>query len=227
MISLFISLLFLILPQLNVDSNDSPYSKVDYLMGSTTFVNTTFNPMNGDIYLYKANSNSLFRINRIGEVDTLSTNLFEVPTGANFVTHPNGEKLRFWDAGVGRVFDYTFSDSKLKRIDNSHNHMNQFLHASHLDSTGTIYALGGYGYWQKKNILIRYEQEFGEWSEVIAENRDMVPESVRGYLIDETNRFYYLVNSDNKGGQEYSLFEYDKKGQVGVLTEKEVICFEI
>lgn len=211
MISLFISIFSLILPQLNVDFNNSPYSKVDYLMDRDVFVKTTFNPINGDIYLYKVNNNTLFRINRNGEVVTLSTNLFEERTNANFVTHPNGEELRFWDAGVGRVFDYTFSESKLKRVDNSHNHMNQFGHASHLDSTGSIYALGGYGYWQLKNILIRYDQELGEWLEIKAENRDIVPESEYGYIIDETNRFYYLVNSDIKGGQKFSLFEFDKK----------------
>ncbi len=77
----------------------------------------------------------------------------------------NNEKnvLRFWDRGVGRVFEVEPETFSVKRIDQSHTHKNQFKHQPFIKE-GDIYAFGGYGYWIWKNYITYYNSKLQEWS---------------------------------------------------------------
>ena len=82
-------------------------------------ISTAFNPINDRVYAFDMNSGGVlweFKPNGlISAIDTL-----DFP-GVNRImpmefTH-SGKSLLFWEMGLGKVFEYSFSDSSLKRID--------------------------------------------------------------------------------------------------------------
>lgn len=80
-----------------------------------------------------------------------------------FAYNAEKEMPMFWDRGVGRVFEVESDTFRIKRIDESHSHKNQFKHQPFIKE-GTIYAFGGYGYWNWKNYITHYDSELKEWS---------------------------------------------------------------
>lgn len=74
------------------------------------------------------------------------------------------QKLQLWSHGVGKMYDISLSDYSIERIDNSHNHRNQFGHAPFFHKNGSLFAFGGYGYWNWKNIITFYNEKIREWN---------------------------------------------------------------
>lgn len=73
-------------------------------------------------------------------------------------------KIIMWEAAIGQVFEYDLKTKVLQRIDDSR--VRDFMFGSgsvYVDSLG-IYAFGGYGLWEHKNILLRYDFSFREWT---------------------------------------------------------------
>lgn len=70
--------------------------------------------------------------------------------------------VNFWSRGVGKMYKADLESKQIRRVDQSFNHRNQFLHtAFYRDST--LYAFGGYGYWRWENIITFYHPELQEW----------------------------------------------------------------
>ena len=79
---------------------------------------------------------------------------------------PSAKRLLFWHGAVGTVYARDTDTGELVRIDRSFDHRNQHGHAAAFDdSTGRIYAFGGYGFWRHKRILTYYDPHRGEWEE--------------------------------------------------------------
>ena len=107
------------------------------------------------------------------------------------------DKLLVWDPGVGRVFQldstYTFT-----RLDNSINHRSQFEHLGWIDpETGSIYALGGYGFFENKSHLLRYNHSSGIWE--LVDYMDPLQGPSLNYLptgiYDYVNQNVYVITS--------------------------------
>lgn len=184
--------LFLALFQLiNQPSDDrqSSYSDVSITLDMTIAWRTSFNPNNGDIYLF-SNGRDLIRVSMDSRIDTLATDLFKDDRWLLMAAHPTSEVIRFWDNGVGRVFDFDLTNSELRRIDTSHNHMNQFAHASYIDSTGSIFAMGGYGYWRLNRLFSQFDSATGQWN-----NPEIIFKALKagaiGYLDKQSSRLDY------------------------------------
>lgn len=207
MILIFLSIIFT-LSEPAPDSTLIFRENIDYEVSNFKSKISSYNPFNGDIYLYR---NALVRIAIDGKIDTLAYELFEEGEIFRMDTHPKGDRLRFWDSGVGRVFDFYLDELKLERKDTSHNHRNMFGHAAYVDNKGGIYAMGGYGYWSLENLLVRFDPNTGQWEEVVPVNRQLIPKAQDGTLFTDNDFIYYLVINRDEKGITHALFKLDKR----------------
>lgn len=198
-------------------ANGQPYSEVAYTFrdGFThRGIRMSFNPGNGDIYLLNQRDNTLARITEAGTVDTLATLQFEDDSAKIMETGLNGEKIFFWDTGIGRVHEFDINSRRLGRVDTSFNHKNMFGHAATLSENNYIYAIGGYGLWLYKNLLIRYEQDTGQWEKVSVKNRQIVNKSMRGLLYRTESEFYYLGSPADHAGSTPLIYRLNQEEKV-------------
>lgn len=95
----------------------------------------------------------------IDSLGTISDSIDEYEFGYN----PQKKKLQLWSRGVGKVYESGVDTIDFKRVDNSHDHKNQFGHFPFFRD-GRLYTFGGYGYWEWHNILTFYNDDTREWS---------------------------------------------------------------
>jgi len=156
-------------------------------------VSVAIHPEDGSIYLYFRENGSILQFSESGQIDTLGTFTVEFNERQIIDVHPNGNELLFWDSGLGRVHSFDLNTLEFTRLDESHNHMNQFGHAATLDEMGNIYAMGGYGYWEFKNHLIYYSQNDRQWDLFSKPDSEIVPKNTGGQLFRTNGTFYYFV----------------------------------
>jgi len=130
----------------------------------------------------------------------ISTQFDSIPIPAlrvGYSSFHNG--LLIWDSGVGRVFQvdssYTFT-----RIDHSFNQRAQYNHLQWIDQgTGSIYAFGGYGLFETKNHLLRFNLESGVWELVDLADWLDGPMFVNNgtAVFDDVNQLIYLITGSN------------------------------
>lgn len=221
--NLFLIFLMMSLQQASAEQSysDIAYTFPEGIRSASTMI--SFNPKNGDLYIFRTNHNKLVRITEAGTIDTLATLTFEDDFGKKMETSINGDKILFWDSAVGRVYSFDLHSLKLDRIDTSFTHQNMFGHAAVMSENDHIYAIGGYGFWEFKNLLIRFGPDTGQWEEVIVKNRETVIESMRGMLFNTQSDFYYLISpADNANSSPlaYRLNQEKKEWQKNeVITE--------
>ena len=129
---------------------------------------TAFNPVNDHIYVFDLNSNGvLWEFKPDGSVSPLDTLAFpDITTMMPIdITH-SGESIWFWELGLGKVFEYTFSDSSLKKIDKTRVQDLMVGHGSVITKDERILAQGGYGFWEFRNFLLEFNQGSGEWNKI-------------------------------------------------------------
>jgi hypothetical protein len=164
---------------------------------TSSTIASTLNPVNGEIYLYYNNTNTLVRITEDSKTDTLSVLDFEKFQDRErklIDTDPAGQLLYFWDTGVGRVYSYDLSSGELSRIDNSFHHKNQYNHAAFVDEQSRINAMGGYGLWTSKNYMTRFTMEDLEWNMPgTLQSYKPILASRFGHLFKYDGLFYYIV----------------------------------
>lgn len=177
----------------SISSQSEPYQGLEYELTNLDF-KATFDPTTGDIYLFNNQDRSLVTISEAGNVDTLATlpGTFEGLDKMD-ITH-SGESIYFWENGIGRVHRYDVTTGNMTREDTSHQHRTMFRHAPFLSDDNYIYAIGGYGYWEMRNFLIRYEPEFGQWEKVPSKNDDIVIRDWSGLLYKIGDTFYYFID---------------------------------
>ena len=83
---------------------------------------------------------------------------------------------------------YTFSDGSINRVDRSFPHRNQY--GAHFFSyKENIFLIGGYGYWQTKSIITKFNFNSGDWELVNTKGQDPVGIDRGTYFIDN-NKLY-------------------------------------
>ena len=75
----------------------------------------------------------------------------------------SSESVYFLYPGGGIVYKY--SNNTIERIDNSFAHRNQFS-GFFFEYKNELYLLGGYGYWDAKNYLTKFDFQSGSWDKV-------------------------------------------------------------
>lgn len=106
----------------------------------------------------------------------------------------------------GRV--YMLEDQKLNRIDNSYTHRSQLL-SSLFTYNNEIYRFGGYGFFDARNFLTKYNFNSNEW-DVLAVNKGELPPGLfdtKAYLL---NNELYILGGKKINPFDRNIFENSK-----------------
>lgn len=183
-------------PDDTTSSQPSAYQGLNYELTELGF-HTTFDPSSGRIFLYNQENRHLISIHESGIVDTLATFPEDIERLDYMESTHDGESIYFWESGIGRVHRYDLETGTVEREDTSYSHRTMFGHAAFLSEDEFIYAIGGYGYWEMRNFLIRYEREYGQWEKVPTMNDELVIRQTRGLLYQLDGDFYYFVRDED------------------------------
>ena len=192
MIALFLLLFSFQQP---VDSLDIDYRKlIDIeLHGTRNTHRVAYNPDEMDLYIYNIGTGILHKKNNTGTtaIDTLDPYLID-NTEIFYETRSN--KLKFIDAGLGRVFDYDTNTNNLERTDRSYRFRSFYGFKGYINSNGSIFTYGGSGEFLRKNIILTFKLHGQlEWWEDQTVNQSTNPS------VDETHidflllKDYYLI----------------------------------
>ena len=99
------------------------------------------------------------------------------------------EETYLVDNGCGPVVHY--QDNKFTRIDKSFHHKNQF-NAVPFQKNNEIYLWGGYGLFNYKNILTKYNFKTQEWGDVIQNFENEIPPAQSSKTYAKTKDKIYL-----------------------------------
>ncbi|MGM0547209.1 MAG: hypothetical protein ACQEST_10875, partial [Bacteroidota bacterium] len=71
--------------------------------------------------------------------------------------------IQLWSRGMGKLFNVDPKTYEIESQNHSSEHQNQFGHFPfYRDST--LYAFGGYGYWNYHNMMVHFDHSQNEWS---------------------------------------------------------------
>ena len=101
-------------------------------------------------------------------------------------------RILFCHHGVGTV--YELRNDTILRIDRSFNHRNQY-HSSIFGHDNSLYAFGGYGLFETKNLFVCYSNVLNEWRQVIS-NCAIEPRTSHDYMV--TDDALYVFGGFNK-----------------------------
>jgi len=140
------------------------------------------------------------------------------------VTHKSKTYLLYPGGGLL----YSFSKGAIERVDRSFPHRNQYggHFFSHADN---LFLIGGYGYWQTKSIITKFNFNSGDWEIVATSGQD--PEGIdQGTFYIKNNKLYvfdFLTRTSNNQKEKrnnnlYTLdletFVWKKLGVINGLT---------
>ena len=127
---------------------------------------------------------------------------------------------------------YTFSNGAIERIDRSFPHRNQYggYFFSYKDN---LFLIGGYGYWQTKSIITKFNFNSGDW-EIVATSGQSPDGIDQGIFFIKNNKLYvfdFLTRKSNNQKEKrndnlYVLnletFVWNKLGVINYLTRSNV-----
>ena len=114
-----------------------------------------FNPDEKDLYIYNLGTGVLHKKNNAGTtaIDTLDRYLIDTTV---IFYDTRSKKLKFIDAGLGRVFDYDTNTKKLERTDRSYRLRSFYGFKGFINPNGSIFTYGGSGEFLRKNLILIY-----------------------------------------------------------------------
>lgn len=157
---------------------------------------SAFNPVNGDLYVYDQISSDIYRFQENGEVETF-LNFLDFQAGEtihDMQVSPDGRYLFFSINSMGA--DILVVDIESKEVISSvEMKPERFMIGSSTIVTedNTVFKMGGYGYWDYRNILIQWSLGKPAWEAVQINTKN--PD--RGfypflYYTKETQELHYL-----------------------------------
>ena len=119
---------------------------------------------------------SVFRLNfETGELDvflensrkntgqfTMNYSAADLFSGEQGKLHDLGNRYIVSFSGSGQVFEISFKDSSITRLDGTYQHGYNF-DAYQFVRDGILYSFGGYGFWMENNMLNRFDEVAREW----------------------------------------------------------------
>ena len=105
------------------------------------------------------------------------------------------DRFLFWNFGVGKVYTWNPGDSTVQRIDRSSHHRTQFDHAWFIHpKTSSIYAFGGYGFWESRAYTSRFDHVTKEWQVVVLDpsKPNPSPRNKSMYAYDEKRSAFHI-----------------------------------
>lgn len=181
---------------------DLQYSFSDSFEPSRIFL--TINPVNGDLYLFSRFYEYLIRMTESGEITFLDYPTIDHDSNQFIDVSKDGRSLIFWDVSAGKVHQMDLETGELERLDNSFTHRSMYYHAGALNDDNSIYAVGGYGFWEFRNILIKFTPDIGEWEKLPSQNRANLPKSQRGILYANHDVLHYILSDHTTEASHFS-----------------------
>lgn len=137
-------------------------------------------------------------------------------------------RILFCHEGVGTV--YELRNDTILRIDRSFNHRNQY-HSSIFGHDNSLYAFGGYGLFETKNLFVCYSNALNEWRQVIS-NSAIEPRTSHDYMVTDDalyvfggfNKIDADVHQEYKDCWKYQFLsrEWVKLGRVNIEYDSDV-----
>jgi len=112
-------------------------------------------------------------------------------------------RILFCNKGVGTV--YELLKDTIRRIDRSFDHRNQY-YSTLFGYKNVVYAFGGYGLFETKNLFVSYHNQFNEWKQVISD-RAIEPRMSHDYQLGENS--IYIFGGYNKNDADISIEHKD------------------
>ena len=195
-------------------------------IGITTSI--AFNPVTESIYFLHNPSGRLIESTRHGETRTLDTLSFEFSDEYHFMAvQQDGRHIYFWERGLGQVYEYDLQEMDLSHHSDTDVSKYMFYHGAFVDAKDRIFARGGYGFWEYRGLLLKYDPIKTEW---VLESRDFPSQTVYGYPNElwnapEMNRFNYLIKSRHQYLDEdfYEVGYYDLNAQRWIIQKEFMI----
>ncbi len=175
------------------------YSLPPFERKEIQFIASAYNPVNGDLYLYDRTSTRIYRFKENGDKEVFLDYLSIHSSGilSTMQISPDGRYL-FINTDPYNV-DIMVMDIETKSVIT----VNEFRprrfmisNSSIVTSDYTQYAIGGYGYWDYRNILLKWNKENPDIIEAEKVTGD-IPS--RGdvtflYYLKKSEELYYLVH---------------------------------
>jgi len=168
-------------------------------------------PFSKNQFAYRKYSKSIPK-----EINVELQALSQVRMGSNsYLLYPGG----------GILFKFSESDNSITRIDRSFAHRNQY--SGYFFSHGKdLYLLGGYGFWETKSLLTKFNFSSGEWDYV--NTTGQIPEGIdQGNFLIKNDKLYafgFLKRTSNnqKSFKEKNLYvlSLPKFNDLGEIDKK-------
>jgi hypothetical protein len=152
-----------------------------------------FNPDEKDLYIYNIGTGVLHKKNNTGTtaIDTLDRYLID---NTEIFYDTISKKLKFIDAGLGRVFDYDTNTNELERIDRSYRFRSFYGFKGFINSNGSIFTYGGAGEFLRKNLILIFKLHGqSEWWEDETVNQSTNPSVNEAHIDFLQLKDYYLI----------------------------------
>ena len=192
---MIVLLLFLFSFQQPVDSLDIDYrTLIDMnIHYSANTYRVAFNPDEKDLYIYHLGTGVLHKKNNTGTtaIDTLDRYLID---NTEILYDTRSKKLKFIDAGLGRVFDYDTNIKKLERTDKSYRLRSFYGFKGFINPNGSIFTYGGSGEFLPKNHILIFKQHGqSEWWQDETVNQSSYPNVFESHIDFLQLKDYYLI----------------------------------
>ena len=148
----------------------------------------------------------------------------------------SGESVYFLYPGGGIVYKY--NDNEIQRIDDSFAHRNQFS-GFFFEYKNELYLLGGYGYWDAKSYLTKFDFLSGSWDKVSVKGTPPNSGINQGSFLKQGNSIFvfdfFSKNSfENTEKRDTSIYKillsemsWEKQGKLFNFSEDKTIEDEI
>lgn len=197
--------------------SDSTFSTLEisfpYLRGSENLIRHAFDPEKNLLYILDHGGDVLLRVNPSGHIDTLMTDFLSNESEYYLfdVSQEDGT-LYFWEEEVGKVFKLNLNTFDFYQIDETTVANLMRGHTAVSCPDNLIYAFGGYGIWEEKNIMLYFDESLKGWLKINHEG-PRPPRSENPFMVFEhgegVDRFHVLIPKTEQRRQ-FTYYQFDR-----------------
>lgn len=184
-----------------------------YLRGSEYLIRHAFDPESGTLYILDHGRDYLLKVSPTGHVDTLMTEFFaDDPRFYLFDVSPDREHLYFWEEELGEVYKLQLSTLDFYQVDETTVEKLMRGHVAVFCPDDLIYAFGGYGIWEEKNILLYFDENIKGWLKINHEG-PRPPRSENPFMVFEHSGgvdLFHVLIPKNEQRRQFIYYQFDR-----------------
>lgn len=181
-----------------------------YMRDILTHPEIHYNQLTHQLFLFFKSRSAVWRMDRDSTIPkVIEFRDLDMSRYSVVWTKEGGGSLLFWNRGIGGVHLYD-SDLKLKRVLLDEDDRRAFESGALMtDRDGTLYNVGGYGLWEYRNQVLKFNRVDSRWDEIHSEGGAPPEPRQRGLgVISAKGTIYFLWVSDMEEGV-VSLHEFN------------------